>query len=185
MKYVSFFYKSLYSIFAHFIMFFPGGFGSKLRLFYWKSKLKFLGKNPFFDIGIDIGGSKNTSIGDNFLLGRDCCIGSVTSDGIYIGNDVSIARGSYLHASNHKFSELDIPINKQGSTHDSISFKNINYSIVIEDDVWIGSNSVILSGAHISSGCVISSGSVVSGFYPPYSIIIGNPARLAGSRNKN
>ena len=179
------FYRSIYSLYAHFIMFFPGGIGRKLRLFFWKRKLKFLGKNIFFDIGVDITGCEKIYIGDNFILGRDCSIGSVLSDGVYIGNDVSIARGSYLHASNHKFSELDVPINKQGVTHKSIKFKNINYSIVIEDDVWIGSNSVILSGSHIGSGCVISAGSVVSGFYPSYSIIIGNPARLAGSRKSN
>ena len=184
MKYIFSFYQIIYSLFTHFIMFFPGSIGRKLRLSYWKSKLKYLGANVFFDIGIDITGCEKILIGYNFMLGRDCCIGSVDSDGVYIGNDVSIARGSYLHASNHKFSELDVPINKQGVTYNSISFKNANYSIVIEDDVWIGSNSVILSGAHISTGCVISAGSVVSGFYPPYSIIIGNPARLAGSRKK-
>jgi len=166
-------------------MFFPGQIGTKLRFLYWSSKLNTLGKNIFFDIGVDIAGCEKILIGNNFMLGRDCVIGAVESDGIYIGNDVSIARGSYLHSSNHKFSDLDIPINKQGITYKSIKFNNTSYSIVIEDDVWIGSNSVILSGAHISNGCVISAGAVVSGFYPPYSIIVGNPARLAGSRKKN
>lgn len=45
-------------------------------------------------------------------------------------------------------------------------------NIVIEDDVWIGYGSIILSGVVIGKGSVIAAGSIVSKSVPPYSIYI-------------
>ena len=54
--------------------------------------------------------------------------------------------------------------------------------IVIGSDVWIGRNSLILSGAQIGDGAVIGAGAVVAGKIPPYSIAVGNPARIIRQR---
>jgi acetyltransferase-like isoleucine patch superfamily enzyme len=48
--------------------------------------------------------------------------------------------------------------------------------VTIEDDVWIGINSVIMSGITIGRGSVIGSNSVVTKDVPPFSIMAGNPA---------
>jgi acetyltransferase-like isoleucine patch superfamily enzyme len=51
--------------------------------------------------------------------------------------------------------------------------------IFIGDRVFVGSHSVILGGARIGDCCVIGAGSVVrAGEVPPYSLVIGNPARV-------
>ena len=50
--------------------------------------------------------------------------------------------------------------------------------IVIEDDVWIGSNSVILPSVSLGRGAVIGAGSVVTKDMEPYSIVFGTPAKL-------
>lgn len=50
--------------------------------------------------------------------------------------------------------------------------------IVIEDDVWIGDRSVILSGVRIGKGAVVAAGSVVTKDIEPYSIVGGVPARV-------
>ncbi|HVU09966.1 MAG TPA: acyltransferase [Phototrophicaceae bacterium] len=50
--------------------------------------------------------------------------------------------------------------------------------IIIEDDVFIGMNSLILKGSHIGHGSVIGAGSVVSGDIPAGVIAAGNPARV-------
>lgn len=46
--------------------------------------------------------------------------------------------------------------------------------IIIEDDVWIGLNSMILSGVRIGRGAVIGAGSVVRRDIPPYAIYVGD-----------
>lgn len=51
-------------------------------------------------------------------------------------------------------------------------------SIIIKDDVWIGTNSIILSGVIIGQGAVVAAGSVVTKNVPPYAIIGGNPAKV-------
>ena len=53
---------------------------------------------------------------------------------------------------------------------------------VIEDDVWIGSNSVILSGVKIGRGAVIGAGSIVTKNVPKYAIVAGNPAKVIKMR---
>lgn len=46
--------------------------------------------------------------------------------------------------------------------------------IIIEDDVWIGYDSLILSGVRIGKGSVIGARSVVAKNVPPYSVFVGN-----------
>lgn len=50
--------------------------------------------------------------------------------------------------------------------------------IIIDDDVWIGYRSTILSGVHIHQGAVIAAGSVVTKDVPPYAIVAGVPAKV-------
>ena len=42
-----------------------------------------------------------------------------------------------------------------------------------------------LSGTKIGKGSVVSPGSVLSGVYPPYSVLVGNPARISKNRKKS
>ena len=53
---------------------------------------------------------------------------------------------------------------------------------VIGNDVWIGQNAVILPGVRIGDGAIIGANSVVGSDVEPYSIVIGNPARLLRKR---
>ena len=51
-------------------------------------------------------------------------------------------------------------------------------ALVIEDDVWVGHNTVILPGCKfIGRGAIIGAGSIVTKRIEPYSIVAGNPAR--------
>jgi acetyltransferase-like isoleucine patch superfamily enzyme len=49
-------------------------------------------------------------------------------------------------------------------------------SIVIEDEVWIGSRATILKGVKIGKGSIIASDSVVTKNVEPYTLVAGNPA---------
>lgn len=50
--------------------------------------------------------------------------------------------------------------------------------ITIEDDVWIGANSVVFGGVTIGKGSVIGAGSVVNKDIPSGVIAAGNPCRV-------
>ncbi|MBD2035556.1 CatB-related O-acetyltransferase [Leptolyngbya sp. FACHB-321] len=52
----------------------------------------------------------------------------------------------------------------------------------IGNDVWIAQEAVILSGVKIGDGAVIGARAVVAKDVPPYSIVVGNPARVIRHR---
>lgn len=54
--------------------------------------------------------------------------------------------------------------------------------VIIGNDVWIGTEAVILSGVTIGDGAVIGARSVVTRDVPPYAVVAGNPARLVKRR---
>lgn len=49
--------------------------------------------------------------------------------------------------------------------------------IVIGNDVWIGSEAVIMAGVHIGDGAIIAARAVVTKDVPPYTIVGGTPAK--------
>jgi len=54
--------------------------------------------------------------------------------------------------------------------------------VIIGNDVWIGSEAIIMSGVKIGDGAVIGTRSVVTKDVAPYAIVAGNPARLIRNR---
>jgi len=54
--------------------------------------------------------------------------------------------------------------------------------VIVDEDVWLGARVTILAGVHIGRGCSIGSGTVLRKSTPPYSIVIGNPAKVVGFR---
>ncbi|GMV49223.1 PAS domain-containing protein [Nitrospirales bacterium NOB] len=55
-------------------------------------------------------------------------------------------------------------------------------NIVVEDDVWLGSGAILLSGVHVGKGAIVGAGSVVTKPVPPNAIAVGNPARIVKYR---
>lgn len=57
-----------------------------------------------------------------------------------------------------------------------------NSTLVIEEDVWIGSDVKIMSGVRIGRGCVIGSCTFVNKDVPPYAIAYGVPMKIIRQR---
>lgn len=93
--------------------------------------------------------------------------------GIDIGANVII--GPYCHSANHKFNDINKPIRMQG--HRMMRTK-------IDDDCWLGAGVIVIPGVIIGKGSVIGAGSVVTQNIPPYSLAVGNPAKVIQSRRK-
>tara|TARA_B110000977_G_C11059763_1_gene485491 strand:- start:1000 stop:1548 length:549 start_codon:yes stop_codon:yes gene_type:complete len=156
--------------------------GYKMRESFYRRHLKSSGSNLSIASGVIFGDPVSIEIGNYCKFGRNVNIGAGECNGIYIGSYVSIADGTYFRSGNHKFDSTDIPIQHQGHYSSEIQFNNEKYSVVIEDDVWIGARAIILSGTHIGKGSIVGAGTVVSSKIPPYSIVMGNPGRVISKR---
>jgi acetyltransferase-like isoleucine patch superfamily enzyme len=112
-------------------------------------------------------------VGKQCFFGEYTCIrgqgGVRIGDGVYTGTQVQIA------AVNHVFSDPERFIKDQGITAEGIT---------IEDDVWLGSNAVVVDGVTIGKGSVIGAGAVVTRSLPPYSIAVGVPAKVVKDRRE-
>jgi acetyltransferase-like isoleucine patch superfamily enzyme len=108
-------------------------------------------------------------IGDNVSIG-----GGVTfliAKSISIGNRVLIGNNCSFY--DNDAHPINVQRRKQREPIEEESIK----SIIIEDDAWIGFNSIILKGVTIGKGSIVSAGSVVRKSVPPFTIVAGNPAR--------
>jgi acetyltransferase-like isoleucine patch superfamily enzyme len=114
---------------------------------------------------IDAGFEGNISIGANTLIDDYCFITAQSS--IVIGKNVLIAASCMITDFNHRYTDRNLPITAQGYEQKKV---------VIDDNVWIGSGSIVLAGVHIGKGSVIGAGSVVTRDVPPNSVVAGNPA---------
>ena len=62
--------------------------------------------------------------------------------------------------------------------------ENIYQKTLIKKSASIGANATILCGITIGEYALIGSGAVVTKDVPPYSIVVGNPARVVGKVDK-
>ncbi len=88
---------------------------------------------------------------------------------IYIGDDCDIASFVSINCSDSHKAALGIK--------DEIEKRDI----IIDNNVFIGSHSVIKGGAVIGHHSVVAAGTIVDGVkIPPYSLIFGNPMQVKG-----
>lgn len=93
-------------------------------------------------------------------------------EGLSIGSFCSIAREVvFLLGGEHNYRLLTTyPFHNKFEGKTEAITKG---TIIVEDDVWIGYRSTILSGVHIGQGAVIAAGSIIAKDVPPYAISNG------------
>jgi acetyltransferase-like isoleucine patch superfamily enzyme len=111
-------------------------------------------------------------IGDSFQMTGGSI---VCEDTIRIGHRVMVGCNSVI--ADTDFHPLD-SAQRQGSPLDGATAP-----VFIEDDVFIGMNSLVLKGVRLGKGCVIGAGSVVTQDVPPGAIAAGSPARVIREAN--
>jgi acetyltransferase-like isoleucine patch superfamily enzyme len=122
--------------------------------------------------------------GGEILIGNSCFVGPMTriwsASKIVIGNRVLIAHNVNIH------DNISHPIDSQLRHQEFENFFNTGIhgsvdlkpqDVIIEDDVWIGFNSIILKGVTIGQGAIIGAGSLVTKDVEPWTINVGNPLR--------
>jgi maltose O-acetyltransferase len=108
----------------------------------------------FFHIG-------NIQCGKNTVINFCCYLDNRRK--IVIGNNVGIAHDTKIYTLGHDIEDPE--------------FKTKGNSVIIKDNVFIFSNTLIMPGVTIGEGAIILAGSVVVHDVEPYSIVGGNPAK--------
>ncbi|EHY0936335.1 chloramphenicol acetyltransferase [Vibrio cholerae] len=119
--------------------------------------------------------------------------GGVFLNSVSLGDYTYIAQSSYVsHAKIGRFCSIannvmiGLPSHqlRQISTHPLFETKDFNSIVTtsIDDNVWIGAGSIILSGVKVGSGSVIGAGSIVTKNVNENSIVAGVPAKEIGKR---
>ncbi|MFH1291841.1 MAG: CatB-related O-acetyltransferase [bacterium] len=123
------------------------------------------------------------SIGDYSYCNNSTELFASSEHGISIGKFCSIARSVFIVSTNdHDVKKITTyPIRHIIGDKD---FKDLGTEVKIGNDVWIGANSVILSGTEISNGAVVGAGSVVkqNTKIGPYEVWAGVPAKKVSDR---
>lgn len=157
-------------------------------------KFKSVGKNCSIRPVLNITKPQNISLGNNVSMGIFCWVDTNTSinkhpkltignrvhigayaiiiaaDEIIIGNNIVMSERVIILDHIHDYSDvkkavIDQPIVMKGK-------------IVIEDDCFIGINSVIMGGVHIGKHAVIGANTVVTHNVPSYCVVVGSPAKV-------
>ncbi len=160
--------KNRYQFFLlldQFCSFIPGAFGWSVRRYVYKNRMV-MGENVMIEEHVCIKYPERMSIGSNSLLGRGTMIQA--SGHVEIGRDVLIGPFVKIWSSDHVFDSLDIPIHRQGHAYAKVS---------IEDDVWIGTNAIVVKGVRIEKSAVVSAGAIVTKDVPKHAVVAGNPAK--------
>jgi acetyltransferase-like isoleucine patch superfamily enzyme len=136
-----------------------------------QSKIIITGCHSYGIYGIQI---KSWGEGAHLYVGAYCSIGANLK--IYLGGNHRtdwITTFPFGHMHNDAF-----PAGRYHAAEHPVS----NGHVIIENDVWIGESTTIMSGVRVGSGSVLAANSVVVKDVEPYSVVGGNPARLINLR---
>lgn len=120
-----------------------------------------IGKNSMID--------DNTVIGEHTFVGKNCNITkAVIGRYCSIANNVSIGQGE------HDLERISTSSLFYSNGYETLTKQPCN----IGNDVWIGTDSIILRGVQVSDGAVIGANSVVTKDIPRFAIAVGSPAKV-------
>lgn len=121
-------------------------------------------------------------------IGKNCniCAHVLIENDVTIGDDVTIKSGVYLWdgivIENKVFIGPNATFTNDKNPR-SKKYLEKYLKTTVEEGASIGANATILPGLTLGRYCMVGAGSVVTKDVPPYSIVVGNPARITGLVN--
>ena len=103
--------------------------------------------------------------GEHMTIGQKCIIAG--RGAITIGDKSLIGGLTFLVSEDHEFERFDIPYRSQGHSAEGIT---------VEENVWIGGQTLIVDGTTIGTGTLVAGGAVVTKNMEPWSFAAGVPA---------
>jgi abequosyltransferase len=110
-------------------------------------------------------------IGNGCRIGRRCMLSAKNL--IELEEDVLFGPSVLITDHSHEFSDIEMPIHAQGLTAGG--------TVRIERNCWLGHGAAIIGGAGelvVGRNSVVGANSVVTRSIPPYSVVVGSPAKI-------
>lgn len=176
------------------IRYVPGPLGMKLRYYWYKMFLKRIGKNVLIDVGVNLSGPANISLGDYVWIDSGCILSAYLGE-ISIGRRVHIGPMSILGARAPLILEdyvgLSAGVKIYSNSEAIVAGKRmsgpmipesqkayLSAPVILRKDSFVGANSVILPGVELGEGAVVGANSVISKAVESYAIVVGNGKRI-------
>jgi len=140
--------------------------------------------HPSVKLGHNIYLAKNVSLRENVRIddysycSQNTIIFSKSSVGKFCSIGYNVQIGVPEHPLNFFSTSPTIYRQSKLSKYCDWAQDDINIPVRIENDVWIGSNAIILQGVNIGNGAIVAAGAVVTKDVPPYAVVGGVPAKL-------
>lgn len=132
------------------------------------------GKNVRWGSHCSFAGKKNIYIGNNVIIGRNGILWTTVAK-LKIENNVMIGPNVSIQTGNHDYSQIGRYMINVGLDEER---QECFGDVVIEDDVWIGTNVVILKGVKIGRGSIIHAGNVITKSVRPYTVYINDKLKI-------
>lgn len=107
------------------------------------------------------GTGRNIELGDYSQLGINCKV----EEDLIMGKYVLMGPDVIIYSSSHEYMDPDIPVMLQGGKEKK--------PVVVGDDVWFGTRSIIMPGVKIRNHVIIGAGSIVTKDIPDYAVVGG------------
>lgn len=111
-------------------------------------------------------------LGDKLIIGKFC----------QIGKGVEFIMNGANHQINAVSTFPFYTLEGWKQQAPSLSKLPLKGDTIVGNDVWIGQNVTILPGVKIGDGAIIGANSVVGNDVKPYTIVVGNPAKVVRKR---
>lgn len=142
-----------------------------------------LGKDVYLDEYVDI--RSECDVGDYSYCSRGTTLFKGTKIGKYCSIGYNVQIGCPEHPWKFMSTSPAIYRNRRIKQYCPWPCDDIKNPVTIGNDVWIGSNAVILQGVDVGNGAVIAAGAVVTKDVPSFTIVGGVPARMIKTRFDN
>lgn len=125
------------------------------------------------------------------VIGRHCNLGqnvfidnnAIVGDHVKIQNNVSVYNSVELE--DEVFVGPSVVFTNVINPRSFIERKEEFMKTTVRQGATIGANATIICGIEIGEYALVGAGAVVTKEVPPYAIVIGNPARIAGYTNED
>lgn len=137
-------------------------------------RLGYRGVGSIFEYPSVIGNPSQVYLHDYSLLQRYHKILNYT--GKFVMKEYSVAAINLTVVTGNHTPTVGVPQYLLAPSH----VNDHEMDVIVEEDVWLGTNVTLIAGAHIGRGAVVGAGSIVNKDIPPYAIVVGVPARIVG-----